>query len=151
MWVLLLCCHCAEWLSRALWASALVPFAFLHRCHSSSLCIVNGVCRCAVLVLPVSGFCWCPLIICLLIHQHCSLCSIWQSCPWSTQLGFHQYSRPVQQTHLERPTCLLISHSICVTGVVSLMYLRQQTAVASQALHEIWCRWLRGCAGPSVW
>lgn len=46
------------------WASAL-----LSRCHSISLCIVNGLCRCAVLVLPASGFCRCPLIIWLLMEM----------------------------------------------------------------------------------
>lgn len=67
-WNILSCWHCAEWSSQT-WVSALVSFVFSHRCHSLSLCIVNGLCRCAVLVLPASRFCWCPLIISLLMEM----------------------------------------------------------------------------------
>lgn len=102
MWVLLSCSCCAEWLSGALWASAFVPIAFSHWCHSLSLCIVNGVCRCTLLVLPVSVFCWCPLIICLLM-----------------EMTF--ISTAANRLILERPTCLLISHSIFITGAISLI------------------------------
>lgn len=108
-----------------LWVSALASFVFPHRCHSLSLCIVNDLCRCAVLVLPASRFCWCPLIISLLIEM-----------AFISTAAFAQSDNPVLRPPTlastskailsngviwERPTCLLISYIIFIIGAVSLL------------------------------
>lgn len=108
-----------------LWVSALVSFVFSHRCHSLSLCIVNGLCRCAVLVLPASKFCWCPLIISLLMEMaFISTAAFDQSdSPVLRPPTLDSTSKAILSSGViwERPTCLLISYIIFIMGSISLL------------------------------
>lgn len=137
------------------WASAL-----LSRSHSISLCIVNGLCRCAVLVLPASGFCRFPLIICLLMEM-----------AFITTEAFSQSGSPVL-----KPPTLASDIAILSNGVIW----EKQTPMSAHLPHyihhggnfysssslmhwvtgdrlllhirfskkEIWSRWRRDSAGP---